>query len=139
MQAAHQRQAATNLKEIPTLNSVRRVLQTLAIALWRSNASHILQFHRRACHSARRVVPAECQCQTLPVGTGSGVVEELVAGPTQLKAPVTPGPPSSIVAWRQLAVSDNRSFVSQASLTLIIIARERENSLASWLDLGLST
>ena len=48
----------------------RRVLQTLAIALWRSNASasHILQFHRRACHSARRVV-------------GSGVVEELVAGP----------------------------------------------------------
>ena len=25
-------------------------------ALWRSNASHILQFHRRACHSARRVV-----------------------------------------------------------------------------------
>ena len=68
VQAAHQRQAAT--REIPTPLSVftRRVLQTLAIALWRSNASHILQFHRRACHSARRVV-------------GSGVVEELVAGP----------------------------------------------------------
>ena len=64
-----QRQAAT--KEIPTPLSVftRRFLQTLAIALWRSNASHILQFHRRACQSARRVV-------------GSGVVEELVAGPS---------------------------------------------------------
>ena len=44
VQAAHQRQVAT--KEIPTPLSLftRRVLQTLAIALWRSNASHILQF-----------------------------------------------------------------------------------------------
>ena len=68
VQAAHQRQAAT--KEIPTPLSVitRRVLQTLAIALWRSNASHILQFYRRVYNSARRVV-------------GSGIVEELVAGP----------------------------------------------------------
>ena len=48
VQAAHQRQAA-DTREIPTPLSVftRRVLQTLAIALWRSNASHILQFHRR--------------------------------------------------------------------------------------------
>ena len=62
-------------KEFPTPFSVitRRVLQTLAIALWHSNVSHILQLYRRACHSARRVV-------------GSGVVEGLVAAVAQVGA-----------------------------------------------------
>jgi hypothetical protein len=53
--AAHQRQMAT--MEFPTPLSVmkRRVLQTLAIALWRINASRIMQFHRRACFGAQQV------------------------------------------------------------------------------------
>ena len=44
---AHQNQVGT---EFPTPKSVltRRVLQTLAVALWRINAGHILQLHRRA-------------------------------------------------------------------------------------------
>jgi hypothetical protein len=52
---AHQRQVTT--MEFPTPLSVitRRVLQTLAIALWRVNASHILQLHRRALHGSQRV------------------------------------------------------------------------------------
>ena len=42
--------------EFPTPESVltRRVLQSLAIALWRVNAAHILQFHRRALFGAQR-------------------------------------------------------------------------------------
>ena len=52
---AHHRQVTT--MEFPTPLSVitRRVLQTLAIALWRVNASHILQLHRRALHGSQRV------------------------------------------------------------------------------------
>jgi hypothetical protein len=43
--------------EFPTHLSVltRRVLQTLAIALRRVNAGHILQFHRRSTYGAQRV------------------------------------------------------------------------------------
>ena len=41
----------------------RRVLQTLAIALWRSDASHILQFHRTGSGSlalpGHVIVPGE--------------------------------------------------------------------------------
>ncbi len=46
---AQQRQMATT--ELPTPLSVmkRLVLQTLAIVLWRINASRTMQFHRRAC------------------------------------------------------------------------------------------
>ena len=48
-----------NLKtsEFPVHRSVltRRVFQTLAVALWSANASHILQFHRRVFDGARRV------------------------------------------------------------------------------------
>ena len=42
--------------EFPTHLSVltRRVRQTLAIALWRVNACHILQFYRRAIHGTQR-------------------------------------------------------------------------------------
>jgi hypothetical protein len=44
---AHRNQDGT---EFPTPHSVltRRVLQTLAVALWRISAGHILQLHRRA-------------------------------------------------------------------------------------------
>ena len=47
--------------EFPVHLSVltRRVFQTLAVALWRVNASHILQYHRRAFDVARRVVSAQ--------------------------------------------------------------------------------
>jgi hypothetical protein len=54
--AAYTRQMAN--MEFPTPLSVisRRVLQTLAIALWRINASRrIMQFHRRACYGAQQV------------------------------------------------------------------------------------
>ena len=56
--AASERQKAN--KEFPVHISVltRRVRQTLAIALWRVNAGHILQFRRRALEGARRVVGA---------------------------------------------------------------------------------
>jgi len=37
----------------------RRVFQTLAVALWRVNASRILQYHHRAFDGARRVVSAK--------------------------------------------------------------------------------
>ena len=52
--AAHERQKTS---EFPVHLSVltRRVFQTLAVAMWRVNASHILQFHRRAFDGARRV------------------------------------------------------------------------------------
>ena len=42
--------------EFPTPLSVivRRARQTLAVALWRSNAAHIAQFYRRALSSAQR-------------------------------------------------------------------------------------
>ena len=55
--AAHERQKTS---EFPVHLSVltRRVFQTLAVALWRLNASHILQFHRRAFDGARRVASA---------------------------------------------------------------------------------
>ena len=51
---AHHREKTT--MEFPTPESVltRRVLQSLAIALWRVNAAHILQFHRRALFGAQR-------------------------------------------------------------------------------------
>jgi hypothetical protein len=54
---AHERQKTS---EFPVHLSVltRRVFQTLAVALWRVNASHILQYHRRAFDGARRVVSA---------------------------------------------------------------------------------
>jgi hypothetical protein len=55
--AAHTRQMATVEFPAPLSVSSRRVLQTvtLAIALWRINASRIMQFHRRACFSAQNV------------------------------------------------------------------------------------
>jgi hypothetical protein len=57
VQVAHERQRTA---EFPIHISVmtRRVLQTLAVALWRVNASHILQYHRWAFDGARRVVGA---------------------------------------------------------------------------------
>jgi hypothetical protein len=68
---AHDKQTAT--LEFPTHLSIltRRVLQTLAIALWRVNANHILSFHRRAfCgsqrHDARKM-------ETLAVDPSAGV------------------------------------------------------------------
>ena len=56
--AAHQRQKT---REFPVPLSVltRRVRQTLAVALMRVNASHILQFRRRALEGAQRRVGQE--------------------------------------------------------------------------------
>ena len=69
--AAHTRQTAN--MEFPTPLSVisRRVLQTLAIALWRINASRIMQFHRRACYGAQQVRNSN-EAETLAVGPGDG-------------------------------------------------------------------
>ena len=69
--AAHTRQTAN--MEFHTHLSVisRRVLQTLAIALWRINASRIMQFHRRACYGAQQVRNSN-EAETLAVGPGDG-------------------------------------------------------------------
>ncbi len=69
--AAHTRQTAN--MEFPTPLSVisRRVLQTLAIALWRINASRIMQFHRRACYGAQQVRNSN-EAEALAVGPGDG-------------------------------------------------------------------
>ena len=69
--AAHKRQTTT--MEFPTPLSVitRRVLQTLAVALWRINASRIMQFHRRACYGAQRVGDST-EAEALAVGPGDG-------------------------------------------------------------------
>ena len=54
---AHERQKLSSEFPTPLSQTVlsRRVVQTLAVALRRVNASHILQFHRRALHGAQRV------------------------------------------------------------------------------------
>ncbi len=69
--AAHTRQTAN--MEFPTPLSVisRRVLQTLAIALWRINASRIMQFHRRARNGAQQVRNSN-EAEALAVGPGDG-------------------------------------------------------------------
>ncbi len=59
--------------EFPTPLSVisRRVFRTLAIALWRINASRIMQFHRRACYGAQQVRNSN-EAGALAVGPGDG-------------------------------------------------------------------
>ena len=66
--------AREKLSQFPTPKSVliRRVRQTLAIALRRINAAYILQFRRRALDSARRVGAVEGV--GVPVGAaGDGI------------------------------------------------------------------
>ncbi len=98
--AAHIRQTAN--MEFPTPLSVisRRVLQTLpvAIALWRINASRIMQFHRRACqcYGAQQVRNSN-EAEALAVGPLRWLLSrlELVPGISHpdlvnLKAPFSP-------------------------------------------------
>ena len=72
--------------EFPTPLSVlsRRVVQTLAVALRRVNASHILQFHRRALHSAQRVqvkVGSRVQVADVPEPEDEGIALAQGDGP----------------------------------------------------------
>ena len=48
---------------------VRRVRQTLAVALWRVNAGHIAQFYRRALFGAQRADGGEV---AVPAAAGPG-------------------------------------------------------------------
>ena len=57
--AAHQRQKTSEFPVPPLSVLTRRVRQTLAVALMRVNASHILQFRRRALEGAQRRVGQE--------------------------------------------------------------------------------
>ncbi len=73
--AAHTRQTANVEFPIPLPVISRRVLQTLAIALWRINASRIIQFHpgRRACYGAQQLRNSlSNEAETLAVGPGNG-------------------------------------------------------------------
>ena len=81
---AHERQKLSS--EFPTPLSVlsRRVVQTLAVALRRVNASHILQFHRRALHGAQRVqvkVGSQVQVADDPEPEDEGIALALGDGP----------------------------------------------------------
>jgi hypothetical protein len=53
-QTEYHRQFTTMEFPTPLSVIVRRARQTLAVALWRSNAAHIAQFYRRALSSAQR-------------------------------------------------------------------------------------
>ena len=55
VQAAHDREVANMEFPTPMPVLIRRVRQTMAIALWRSNAGYIASFYRRALLGARRV------------------------------------------------------------------------------------
>ena len=70
VKAAHDREVAN--MEFPTPLSVltRRVRQTLAVALWRSNAVHIAQLYRKALHGAQRV---GSKVATPAAGPGGGL------------------------------------------------------------------